>query len=159
METEIGCDISMDWIDVCVLEPPRHFRIANKPKPVERLARELPPGSRIGMEATGTMHQLLADAMCAAGHTVYELNPRWVHRYAGGVGVRGKSDRSDAMLIARYVHAERAHLHPYRSPTPQQREIRDAPASPSAGDEAQETRAAKAWETRRTRSCRSSSNS
>jgi len=124
MEIEVGCDISMDWIDVCVLEPPRHFRVANKPKPVERLARELPPGSRIGMEATGTMHQLLADALCAAGHTVYELNPRWVHRYAGGVGVRGKSDRGDAMVIARYVHAEGAHLHPYRSPTPQQREIR-----------------------------------
>lgn len=125
METVVvGCDVSQQWIDVQLLEPERHFRIANKPGAVTRFAGELPPGSRVGMEATGTLHELLADAMSAVGHTVFVLNPRWVHRYAAGVGARGKSDRGDAKVIARFVHAEAARLHRYQPLTPQQREIR-----------------------------------
>lgn len=124
MEIEVGCDVSMRWIDLQVLAPSRCWRVANKAKNLERLARELPPGSFVGMEATGTMHELLADTLCAAGHTVYVINPRWIHRYAGGIGARGKTDRGDAMVIARFVHAERATLHAYRPPTPAQRELR-----------------------------------
>ncbi len=120
----VGCDVGMDWIDVQVLEPDRHWRLANKPKALERLAAELPAGCTVGMEATGTMHRLLADTLVAAGHTVYVLNPRWVHRYAAGLGTRGKSDRRDAMVIARYVKAEFSRLHAHCIPTAEQVELR-----------------------------------
>ena len=125
METlVVGCDISQQWIDVQYLEPERHFRIANTPSAVARLAGGLPPGSQVGMEATGTLHELLADAMSAVGHVVFVLNPRWIHRYAASVGTRGKCDRGDARVIARFVHAEAARLHRYQPLSPQQREIR-----------------------------------
>ncbi len=124
MEIEVGCDVSQRYIDVQVLEPQRRRRIRNNRKELERLAAELPPGSFVGMEATGTLHELLADILTEAGHTVYVINPRWIHRYAGSIGARGKTDRSDAMVIARYVHAERRNLHRYRVPSPQQRELR-----------------------------------
>lgn len=124
MEIEVGCDVSQRWIDVQVLEPQRHRRIRNNRKEIQRLAAELAPGSFVGMEATGTMHELLADTLAEAGHVVYVINPRWIHRYASGIGARGKTDRSDAMVIARFVHAERLKLHRYQVPTPQQRELR-----------------------------------
>lgn len=124
MEIEVGCDVSQRFIDVQVLEPPRRWRVRNSGKEIDRLAAELPPGSFVGMEATGTLHELLADRLTKAGHVVYVINPRWIHRYAGGIGARGKTDRSDAMVIARYVHAERGKLHRYQIPTPQQRELR-----------------------------------
>jgi transposase len=73
----------------------------------------LPVGSRLGLEATGAYHQVLADLAHAAGMTVYVLNPRDVKKYADGVGRRGKTDRLDAEVIARYVAREHAQLHRY----------------------------------------------
>ena len=125
METAVGCDVSKARIDVAVLgEGERRLHLANEPHAIERFARGLPAGSRIGMESTGTFHEELADALVAAGHCVFVINPRWIHAYARGIGMRGKSDRGDAMVIARYVAAEHRQLHCYRPPTAAQRELR-----------------------------------
>ena len=122
----IGCDVSKAWVDVCDARAPasRSTRIANAQGQIEGWVGTLPAGCRVGVEATGTMHELLAQCLVRAGHTVYVLNPRWVHAYARALGVRGKTDRSDARLIARYVAAEGDHLHPYCPPRPEQAELR-----------------------------------
>jgi transposase len=54
---------------------------------------------------------------------VYVLNPKDVRHYAKGVGMRGKTDRVDAALIARYIAHEHTKLHLYRPPTPEQRQL------------------------------------
>jgi transposase len=63
----------------------------------------LPSGSRIGMEATGCYHELLADLAHRSGHTVFVLNPKDTRHYAQAVGLRAKTDRVDALLIARLI--------------------------------------------------------
>ena len=73
----------------------------------------LPAGTRVGVEATGSYHQLVADLAHAAGLTVYVLNPRDMKKYAEGVGRRGKTDRVDAEMIARFVAREHDQLHAY----------------------------------------------
>ena len=123
----IGCDVSKRHIDVQVLGAAagsRRAQIANCEGPIRRWVAQLPPGCRVGMEATGTLHELLARVLVQAGHTVYVLNPRWVYAYRRALGVRGKTDLVDAMLIARYIQEHAAHLHPYRVPTPEQAELR-----------------------------------
>jgi transposase len=85
--------------------------------------KTLPPGSRIAVEATGGYHVLLADLAHALGFTVYVLNPKDVWYYAKGLGRRGKTDRVDAEVIARYLAKEHGELHPYVPPTPQQRQL------------------------------------
>jgi transposase len=125
MGNVVGCDISKDWFDVAELgDSVRQTRLQNEGKAIRRFARDLPEGSFVGMEATGQMHELLAGTLVKYGHTVFVVNPRWIHRYGQSVGVRGKSDRADALLIARYVAATRAHLRPYRPPTPEQEQLR-----------------------------------
>ena len=126
METLVGCDVSKRWIDVHTVDRAReqHVRIANERVAIKRWAQGLPEGSRIGMEATGQMHELLADTLHAAGHTVFVINARWIHSYRVSRGVRGKTDRTDAEVIARYVAAHERDLHRYVSPTPAQRELR-----------------------------------
>jgi transposase len=76
------------------------------------------------MEATGEMHELLATKLVKHGHTVFVVNPRWIRHYARGLGLRGKTDRSDAALIARFVASEGSKLHPYEPPSPQHKELR-----------------------------------
>lgn len=121
----VGCDISKARIDVVVLEGSgRHFEVANSKRAIEKLARELPRGCRVGMEATGTFHETLADILAAAGCQVFVINPRWIHAYARALGMRGKTDRIDARVIARYVAAEHEQLHPYEPGNVQQRELR-----------------------------------
>ncbi len=122
----VGCDISKGWVDIDWITGDEHrtMRIANREASIQRFATQLPPGSTIGMEATAQMHELLADTLVALGHRVFVVNPRWIHNYGKSVGLRGKTDRSDAALIARFVAAEGSSLRPYVPPTPQQRELR-----------------------------------
>lgn len=126
MRMVVGCDISKDWIDVEHLgpAPQQRLRLDNTAQAINRFARNLPPGSLVGMEATGQMHELLAQRLVKSGHTVFVVNPRWIHLYAKGIGLRGKTDRSDAALIARFIAAESENLRAYQPPGPAQRELR-----------------------------------
>jgi len=122
----VGCDISKGWIDVerVGAEQQPALRLDNSARAVDCFARELPAGSLVGMEATGEMHELLAGKLVKYGHTVFVVNPRWIHQYAKVIGQRGKTDRSDAALIARFIAAEAANLHPYQPPSREQHELR-----------------------------------
>jgi transposase len=75
------------------------------------------------MEATGGYHELLAELACKARLQVFVINPRDLRRYAEGVGRRGKTDRMDAEVIARYVAREHSDLHAYLPPTKAQRRL------------------------------------
>jgi transposase len=125
MEIAVGCDVSKSRIDVVITgSDEKRLQVANQAGGIEAFTRSLPAGSCVGMESTGTFHEQLADTLAAAGHRVFVINPRWIRAYARSLGMRGKSDRSDAMVIARYVAAEHQHLHAYVPPTEQQRELR-----------------------------------
>jgi transposase len=92
-------------------------RIANQEAVISAWLDTLPAGSVIAMEATGTYHRRLADLAHGRGFVVYVVNPRNVYYYVRGMGARGKTDPSDAKLLARYVAHERAHLHSYVPPS------------------------------------------
>jgi transposase len=92
-------------------------RIANQDATISAWLETLPAGSVMAMEATGIYHRRLADLAHRRGLVVYVVNPRDVYYYAQGLGARGKTDPSDAKLLARYVAHERAHLHPYAPPS------------------------------------------
>lgn len=99
--------------------------IANTREAILAWLKSLPAGCVIGMEATGRYHQALADLALACGHIVYVLNPKHIAHYAQGLGQRGKTDQLDAAVICRYLERERDRLHPYTTPSPLQRELRD----------------------------------
>ncbi len=122
----VGCDVSKLWVDACVAQKSGRTtsRLSNTPESLKRWACALPQASQVGMESTGPYHLTLAQALIEAGHTVYVINPRWVHAYARSTGQRGKTDRSDAALIARYVQSEAAYLHAFELPSDEQARLR-----------------------------------
>ena len=97
--------------------------IPNQRAPLLAWLKSLPAGSRIGLEATGGYHELLADLAHAQGFTVFVLNPRDTRHYARAMGNRTKTDRVDAELIARLVAQEYARLRPYTPPSADQRRL------------------------------------
>ena len=121
---DLGADV--DSRGIMIAEAAHAFaphRIANERRAILAWLRTVPPGSRLGLEATGAYHELLADLAHRAGLQVFVLNAREVRRYAQGLGRRGKTDRIDAEVIARYVAHEHTELHAYLPPSKEQRAL------------------------------------
>ncbi len=97
--------------------------IANTEAAIAAWLRGQPGPARLGLEATSRYHEALANAAHAAGWCVYVLHPRDVRHYARGLGCRGKTDRVDARVIARYVAKEHDRLHPYQPPSAAQQAL------------------------------------
>jgi transposase len=120
----IGVDVAKDAVVVGCDEQGSAVRsIPNQRTALTAWLASLPGPSRIGMEATGCYHELLADLAYQRGHTVFVLNPKDTRHYAQAVGLRAKTDRVDALLIARLIAHEHARLHPYLPATPEQRQL------------------------------------
>jgi transposase len=121
---DIGADISKDYVIVaCAKQSLPMCKLPNNRAALWAWLKSLPAGSRIGMEATGTYHELLATLALRLGLVVYVLNAKDVHHYAKAIGQRGKTDRVDAALIARYVAQEHPHLHAWQPASPAQRQL------------------------------------
>ncbi|MFY7867027.1 IS110 family transposase [Roseateles sp.] len=88
--------------------------IPNATAAIQKWLQTLPEGCIIAMEATGRFHQLLAQLAHVEGFVVYVLNARDVYFYARAVSARGKTDRLDAGVIARYVAEHRDRLRPWQ---------------------------------------------
>ena len=120
----IGVDVAKDEIVVACSESSFPVRqIANQRVALLAFLKNLPTGSRIGVESTGSYHELFAEAAHQLGFAVFMLNPKDTRHYAKAVGLRGKTDRVDAELIARMIAHEHTKLHAWIPPTPQQREM------------------------------------
>ena len=121
----VGVDVASAHLDVAVHGQPGVRRFANTASGIAQLLRALPPSSVLGLESTGRYHAPLALAAHAAGLRVHVLNPLDARRYAQSVGQRGKTDRMDALLLARYVCHEHTHLQPWQPPTASQAALRE----------------------------------
>ena len=74
---DIGIDVaSKTLVAACAAGSFAPCPLRNERGALRKWLGELPEGSRIGMEATGSYHQLVADLAHAAGHCVYVLNAR-----------------------------------------------------------------------------------
>ncbi len=123
-ELNIGADVAKDEIVVaCSAGSFPARKLANQRSALLAFLKGLPAGSRIGMESTGTYHELFANTAHQLGLSVFVLNPKDARHYAKAVGLRGKTDRVDAELIARMIAHEHAKLHAWIPPTPEQREM------------------------------------
>ena len=121
---DIGADVSKDEIAFASAEAAFSRRkVPNRRTELKAFLKTIPGGSRIGMESTGIYHELLAEMAYKLGFMVFVLNLKDVHHYAKGVGLRGKTDRVDADLIARMVSREHVRLNAWVPPTPEQRQI------------------------------------
>lgn len=109
-----GVDVAKDEVVVAMHGQSLVRAIANERRAIDTWLRTLPMGSIIAMESTGIYHQLLAQRAHAAGMRVYVLNARDVYFYAKALGARGKTNRVDAALIARYAAEHHAKLYAWQ---------------------------------------------
>lgn len=122
----VGVDVSKsELVTVVHGEVGSGKLVANMAGAIQTWLRTLKPGSVIAMEATGRYHRVLAELAHAAGMTVFVLNARDVHFYAKALGARGKTDRLDAAVIARYAAEHRTQLQVWHPATGVEQQLQD----------------------------------
>lgn len=102
-EATIGIDISKDRLDVHRLPHGDEQAFANTRSGLTALIRWLGAGpvTRIVFEPTGRYHRDLERRLAAAGYALVKVNPRQAKRFCEALGVRAKTDRADAAMLAR----------------------------------------------------------
>jgi transposase len=99
----VGVDISKDTLDVAIHPEGEGFRVANTPQGHRAFIKRLKGFeiARIVFEATGAYHRLFQKALVEAGLAWVKVNPRRARRLAQAAGKLAKTDRCDALMLAR----------------------------------------------------------
>jgi transposase len=114
MRYYVGIDIAKDKFDCLWLRDIDSLRIKTKVLPNSKkgfkklelwlkknVAIEL-DNIFVCLEATGVYHEALSYALFEMGVKVSVVNPAFIRDFAKGLGVRGKTDKKDSMVLARY---------------------------------------------------------
>lgn len=102
----VGIDVSKNFMDVHVLKTGTSFRSSSSPEGRQQLLEKLPQPKTclVVLEASGGYERSLVGDLVQAGHLVAVVNPGQVRSYAKALGVKAKTDRVDARVIARFAH-------------------------------------------------------
>ena len=103
MQHVIGIDISKDRLDAFRLSDRQHNAVGNDKAGLKALLKWIgtAEGLRIVHEPTGPCHRGMEEARAKAGHALVKVNPRQARRFAEATGTQARTDRMDAMLLAR----------------------------------------------------------
>lgn len=103
----VGIDVSKDHLDVYCHPDGLALRVANSRAGIAGLLQRFEGDGSLafGCEATGGYEDLLLTMLTDAGTSGYCLHPSDVHAYSRLTGKRAKTDRLDAMAIARALEA------------------------------------------------------
>lgn len=104
--TWIGIDVAKDSLDVAWTTSngvDRHS-VGNSRSGHDTLLEQLPAptDARVVVEATGGYERALVTALIEAGYRVAVVNPRQVRDFAKALGILAKTDRIDALVLARF---------------------------------------------------------
>jgi transposase len=113
-EVYVGIDVSKAELVVATRPGNERMTLANDRAGIERLVKrlgELGP-KLVVVEATGGLQRQVVAALWIAGIAVAAVNPSWVRNFAKGRGLKAKTDRKDAELLALFAERERPQARP-----------------------------------------------
>ena len=101
----VGIDVSKDALDVAFGHGGEGRRFTNDHAGHAALAEELVRAApqRVLMEATGGYERAVLGHLVSAGLPALAVNPRQARRFAQSIGVLAKTDRIDAVVLARFA--------------------------------------------------------
>ncbi len=103
----VGIDVSKGHLDVYLHPVGKSLRVTNDASGFRKIKRQL-DGFKIAlivMEATGKYHRAAHRSLGAAGYGVAIVNPYRSRKFADALGALAKTDKIDAMTLARLGEA------------------------------------------------------
>jgi transposase len=109
----VGVDVSKARLDVAVEGTGECWSVANDETGIDDLIVRLSRLAlgRVVVEATGGQERLLVERLSDAGMPVALVNPKQVRHLARGLGRRAKTDRIDALVLARFGQVTQPRLY------------------------------------------------
>ena len=96
-----GIDVSKNWVDVALYGSEETLSRVQPLKAAKWLKKQ--GVTLVALEATGGYELPMVHALIKEKIAVSRINPRQVRQFGEAVGQRGKTDRLDAKLLARYA--------------------------------------------------------
>lgn len=126
----VGLDISQDTFDAgYFLGTAKHHKVfqnsRNGFKALLAWLAKLNALLCFCMEATGDYGEDLATFLYDKDHEVFVVNPRFVKKFAESEGIRCKTDKDDAFLLARYCTTRLSSQRPFHPWKPLPQEVRE----------------------------------
>lgn len=120
----IGIDVSKDTLDVGTTQQ-EHWTCANAQEGIQSLVQKLRGRDieRIVLEASGGYEAAGVAALASAQLPVIVVNPRQVRDFARATGQLAKTDRIDALLLARFAQVIKPELRALKDKKTQELEI------------------------------------
>jgi len=115
----LGIDVCKRWLDVFHSVSKQARRFENSTRGIKELLAWLskqPAVDVIVMESTGGYERCVFKALNARDVPVARVNPRRVREFARAAGILAKTDRLDAVVLARYAIAVELQLAPAEEP-------------------------------------------
>jgi transposase len=120
MKSTVGIDVGKRFLDMATYPGALTWRFVNEPSGIAELVTEIermvPAPDLIGVEATGTYDALVLQELETAGMPVVRLQSLKIRQFARAAGILAKTDRLDALTIARFA----AVFNPPRRKAPEQ---------------------------------------
>ncbi|MEO0602889.1 MAG: IS110 family transposase [Myxococcota bacterium] len=119
-----GIDVSKSTLSVALLDGEWEAELPNTEAGIQRLVKRLGTmPTRVAIEATASYGFDLVDALAQTDDVeVMVINPRASRNFAKATRRRGKTDRGDSHVLARFASA--MEFTPWTAPSPQARELR-----------------------------------
>lgn len=110
----IGIDVSKARLDVAMRPSGKSESVSNDGAGMESLVKRFREirAALIVVEATGGFERQIMRALASAELAVVAVNPRQVRDFARATGQLAKTDRIDAMILARFAEAVRPSVRP-----------------------------------------------
>jgi len=112
--TFVGVDVSKDQLDAGLRPAGEVFSHPNNPIGVAALVKRLAAlkPALVVLKATGGLQTPLACALAARSLPVAVVNPRQVRDFARAAGLLAKTDRLDALILARFAEVMKPEARP-----------------------------------------------
>ena len=103
----VGIDVAKDHLDIAVQPGGEHWRVPHDPSGLTALVTRLDAlaPALVVLEASGGYERPVLAALHAAGLPVALVNPRQMRDFAKATGRLDKTDRLDAVALARFAQA------------------------------------------------------
>lgn len=113
-EVFVGIDVSKARLDVVVLPDEKTWSTTNDDDGISEIVAKLQDQapSLILLEATGGLERRVLAKLAGAALPAMAINPRNVRDFAKSLGKLAKTDRIDAVVLARFAQAIRPPLRP-----------------------------------------------
>ncbi|HEV7786461.1 MAG TPA: transposase, partial [Thermoanaerobaculia bacterium] len=101
----VGIDVSKDWIDLCIAGNAKVERLANDQEAMDAWLNRVRPAA-VAFEPTGGYERPLVAALRARAILFVRVHPNDVIAFRQSRGIKAKTDRIDAQLIAAFAAEE-----------------------------------------------------